>query len=356
MVSRTRYALPLSAPLAHKFDALEAVLDVHVLAASAGVRAPDPRFRLVRRMRPGALDGPLFYALLPLRVARELQRSRPDAMLVQGGQETALAFLGRARYGSPLRKALAPLGYLLARQALQRADGVRTLSDFTSSCAKRDASRRRRSPRSSTPSRSSWPGAASGASRCALRRRARALQGRGRPGGGVASSGAEPARRRAPPRGQRAAGQHRRRPRRRAAGPDEVDGTPPRGCRRARARRGNRARAPIPLAPDLAEDGENGLLVPEENAAALAGALVRVLGDRVLAERLGEAASNHVEAWLTTPEEYARRVRDLVEDVVTARPVGRRSYVPRRAPRPTTSLVSARDQLRFRAVLSRPTS
>jgi glycosyltransferase involved in cell wall biosynthesis len=89
--------------------------------------------------------------------------------------------------------------------------------------------------------------------------------------------------------------------------------------------------------PDLVEDGENGLLVPEENAAALAGALVRVLGDRALAERLGEAARSHVEAWLTTPEQYARRIRDLVEDVVTARAVGRRSYVPRRATRPTTS-------------------
>ena len=42
--------------------------------------------------------------------------------------------------------------------------------------------------------------------------------------------------------------------------------------------------------PDLVEDGETGLLVPPEDAAALADALVRVLSDRALAERLGAAA------------------------------------------------------------------
>ena len=42
--------------------------------------------------------------------------------------------------------------------------------------------------------------------------------------------------------------------------------------------------------PDLVRHGENGLLVPSEDAAALADALVRVLSDRQLAERLGAAA------------------------------------------------------------------
>ena len=35
-------------------------------------------------------------------------------------------------YGSPLRKALSPLGDALARAGLRRADGVRTISDYTS--------------------------------------------------------------------------------------------------------------------------------------------------------------------------------------------------------------------------------
>ena len=42
--------------------------------------------------------------------------------------------------------------------------------------------------------------------------------------------------------------------------------------------------------PDLVADGVSGLLVPVGDAEALAAALVRVLVDRGLAERLGEAA------------------------------------------------------------------
>jgi hypothetical protein len=49
---------------------------------------------------------------------------------------------------------------------------------------------------------------------------------------------------------------------------------------------------------------------------ALAEALVRVLSDRTLAERLGTRARMSVEPWLATPEEYASQIRDLVEKVV----------------------------------------
>src|SRR5207344_1116922 len=65
--------------------------------------------------------------------------------------------------------------------------------------------------------------------------------------------------------------------------------------------------------PDLVADGESGLLVTPEDPTALADALVRVLADRALAERLGAAARVAVEPWLATPEEYARQIRDLVE-------------------------------------------
>jgi len=44
---------------------------------------------------------------------------------------------------------------------------------------------------------------------------------------------------------------------------------------------------------------------------------VRVLSDPALAERLGAAGRAAVEPWLATPEEYARRIRELVE-VVTS--------------------------------------
>ena len=69
--------------------------------------------------------------------------------------------------------------------------------------------------------------------------------------------------------------------------------------------------------PDLVADGESGLLVPPGDPEALAEALVRVLGDGKLAERLGAEGRATVEPWLATPEEYARQVRELVETVVT---------------------------------------
>jgi glycosyltransferase involved in cell wall biosynthesis len=67
--------------------------------------------------------------------------------------------------------------------------------------------------------------------------------------------------------------------------------------------------------PDLVRDGENGLLVQPAVAPALADALARVLGDRELAERLGRGAHESAAAWTATPEEFARRIRGLVETV-----------------------------------------
>jgi glycosyltransferase involved in cell wall biosynthesis len=75
--------------------------------------------------------------------------------------------------------------------------------------------------------------------------------------------------------------------------------------------------------PDLVTDGKTGLLVPSGDARALADALVQVLSDRALAERLGTAARIAVEPWLATPEQYARQLRDLVENVVSPHQVGR---------------------------------
>jgi glycosyltransferase involved in cell wall biosynthesis len=67
---------------------------------------------------------------------------------------------------------------------------------------------------------------------------------------------------------------------------------------------------------DVVRDGENGLLVPPRDPAALADVLVRVLTDRALAERLAAAARPSVEPWIATPEDYARRTRELVEQVI----------------------------------------
>jgi rhamnosyl/mannosyltransferase len=69
--------------------------------------------------------------------------------------------------------------------------------------------------------------------------------------------------------------------------------------------------------PDIVEDGETGVLVPPGDPGALADALVSVLTDGLLAERLGTTARVAVEPWLATPEGYARQIRDLVESVVS---------------------------------------
>ncbi len=62
---------------------------------------------------------------------------------------------------------------------------------------------------------------------------------------------------------------------------------------------------------DLVSEGENGLLV-EPEPEAIAEALVRLLGDREELGRLAAGARLAGEAWLVAPEEYARRLRELV--------------------------------------------
>ncbi|MFN2627197.1 MAG: glycosyltransferase, partial [Gaiellaceae bacterium] len=64
--------------------------------------------------------------------------------------------------------------------------------------------------------------------------------------------------------------------------------------------------------PDVVEDGVNGLLVPPGDPHALAAALVRVLSDRILAERLGAGAAASGARWTATPEGYAARIETLL--------------------------------------------
>jgi glycosyltransferase involved in cell wall biosynthesis len=67
--------------------------------------------------------------------------------------------------------------------------------------------------------------------------------------------------------------------------------------------------------PDLVEDGVSGLLVDAKDTAGLGDALRRVLTDRELAERLGRGAHASAELWTMAPDEFARRIRALVEQV-----------------------------------------
>jgi glycosyltransferase involved in cell wall biosynthesis len=366
MVSRTRYAAPLSRSLRRKFDALEAEFELRVLAASAGEGVHDPHFRLFRPVRPRVLDGPLFYALLPFRVMRELRRFRPDAVVAQGSQETSLVLLARvlARapacviadihadpatptrlYGSPFRKSIAPLADLLARWGIRGADGVRTVSDFTSRAVRAagveptatfpafiDLDAFLEPPVAPLPECPSvvsvgvlerykatdvladaWRIAAPQVPHATLH-----LIGRGTLTGvaeGLVTDLPHQTRwtEALPTEGVA-----------QALDDATVVVLPSRseGLPRIIIEAACRGRAAVATAaggiPDLVTHGENGLLVPSEDAAALADALVGVLSDGELAERLGDASRTAVEQWVATPEEYARRVRDLVEQVSSA--------------------------------------
>ena len=65
--------------------------------------------------------------------------------------------------------------------------------------------------------------------------------------------------------------------------------------------------------PHLVDDDRTGLLVPQGDARALADAMARLFEDRALAERLGAAALAASRELRWTPDDYAARVRTLVD-------------------------------------------
>jgi glycosyltransferase involved in cell wall biosynthesis len=367
MVGRSRYSLPLSPSLAQKFDALFAELDVRVLASSGGSRGSDPRFTLVRSIRPRVLDGPAFYATLPFRVARELKAFGPDAVLAQGAQEAALCVLGRklagvetriiadihgdpaapARlYGSRARRGLAPLADALARYGLRRSDGVRTISAFTSGIVRRvgreptaefaafmDLEPFVDAPPAPMPEKpvalfvgvlerykavdvlaDAWRRAAPRVPDATLH-----LVGRGAlreiPQALVEELPAQTRWSEGLTAPEVA----------RALDESTVLVLPSRseGLGRVIVEAFCRGRGVVGSRvggiPDIVEGGVTGVLVAPEDVDDLGDALVRVLSDRALAERLGAAAHDAVQPWLATPEDYARRIRELVDEV-TATP------------------------------------
>ena len=316
----------------------------------------DSRFRLYRPMRPRRLDGLAFYALLPFRVARELRDFRPDAVLAQGGQETALVLLGRrlARvptrviadvhgdpaaptrlYGSPLRKA--PVSARRRARPARVAEGRRRADDLRLHLGRRPRARRgadgdlrgvhgpRPVPRDATRAAprapvalfvgvlerykavdvlaEAWRLAAPRVPDATLR-----LVGRG--------TLREVAERLVADFPERVRWDESLPTPEVARALDEATALvlPSRseGLGRVVVEAFCRGRGVVGSRvggiPDLVTDGESGLLVPPGDAAALADALVRALSDRELAERLGAAGRERVEPWLATPEEYARQV------------------------------------------------
>jgi glycosyltransferase involved in cell wall biosynthesis len=153
-VGSSAFDLPLPPPLERKWRAVGAEIDIRILARAGRVSAPDPRFRL---FRPSALGGAGWYARLPGLVHDECRRFRPDVVVAQNAYDAFAALPGlrgldpRPRlvvelhgdtalsaraYGSPLRRAYAPLADQAARFALRRADATRAVSDATADIAR----------------------------------------------------------------------------------------------------------------------------------------------------------------------------------------------------------------------------
>jgi glycosyltransferase involved in cell wall biosynthesis len=365
MVGRTRYRLPLDESLRLKFDALSRVFDVRVLATGvAGAPKEDALFSLAGPWRPRGLDGAFYFATLPARVARELRRSRPDAVLVQGAHETWLALLGRrlARvrapivldvhgdwrsatrlYGSPARRLLNPLADRLAVSALRRADAVRTISDYTTGLVRALGVE----PASVFPAfmdlepflgpvrplpdppRALFVGVLEhykGIDELAAAWRLAAPRLPGVTlhlvGRGTRRHVVEALRRELPAQTEwtgslPTAGV--------AAALDAATALvlPSRseGMGRVLVEAFCRGRPAVASRVggivDLVRDGENGLLVTPPDPPALADALVRLLSDPALAGRLAAGARATADDWVATPDEYAARLAALVAGLVS---------------------------------------
>ena len=352
IVGRTRFAFPLGETLERRFDALSAELDWRQMGTG---RSTDERFALAPPFPIRRLDGLAFYLALPFRVARELRSFRPDAVLAQGLQETALVLLSRALarvpakviadvhgdwraptrlYGSRARRLLDPLADALARLGLRRADGIRTISGYTSGLV-RAAGREPDAefpaymdlepflgppaPLPETPTAlfvgvlerykaidvlaEAWP---------TVRERIPSARLH------VVGSGSLPA-----PAGEGIEWS-------RSLSTGEVVAAldaatllvlPSRseGMGRVLVEAFHRGRGVVGTRvggiPDVVTDGETGLLVEPGDPAALADALVRVLADPELAGRFGQAAHRSAGTWAATPQEFAARMRELVERV-----------------------------------------
>lgn len=362
-VGRTRYVFPLDAAQRRKWDALGEVLDLRVLAAG---RSDDARFDLLPSVGTNLADAPIFYGTLTARVARALRSFAPDVVICQSPYETALVLaarrLARSRaavvaeihgdwrtltrlYGSRARRLVSQPADAVARWAIGHADATRSLSDFTSSLVRELGGE----PDAVFPT---WTdlGVFAESEPVPLPDEPRAVFiGALQPYKNV--EGVVAVWRRVvqdipaavlhvigdgPQRGlvEGLLRDH----------PTNVEWSPAlrapdvaAALDRAQflflpSRREGLGRVVIealvrgrPVVasqqggiPDLVDDGENGELFDPDDHDGLARAIVVLFRDHRRLARLAAGARPSVEAWLWTPEEYARRVRELV-DLAAAR-------------------------------------
>jgi len=354
-VSR-RVELPLAPSLERKWDAIGAELDFRVLAGGGGGNGA---FHLARELP--ALDGPAFFVALPVRIAMQLRDFRPAAVVAQGAHETAAALSARklARvdttviadlhgdwraptrlYGSRLRGLLNPLADRVALAALRSADGIRTVTGYTTGLVRElglepadefpaymDFDSFLQSPSQPLPERpralfvgvleryKNVDGLVEAWRRAAPRVPDARLQ---LIGSGALRPVVERLVRQLP---EQTSWTARLSQPEISAALDEstllVLPSRSEGMGRVVIEAFCRARPVIGSRvggiPDLVQDGVNGLLVEPGDPDVLADALVTVLTDRDLAERLGAGAEASAGLWTISAEEFASRLRNLVE-------------------------------------------
>jgi glycogen synthase len=330
---------------------------VRVLNAGSG--SGDPRFRLL----PDGARG--FYLGLPRAVARELDDFRPAAVVAGDSFVGAGALAGRrlARadakvivevhgdpatftrlYGASSRKLVAPIADAVSRTALRRADATRAVSAFTAAIVERargmpptacftaysDLAAFDDPPLAPIPEdpRAVFVGALERYKNIDGLVDAWRLVAHELPDAGLIVIG----------RGSRRAVVDRLV----AEFPGRVEHYPvlepsevsaqidrawalvlpswPEGLGRVVIEAFARGRAVVATdaggIPDIVTDDLDGILLPPANTSALAAALLRILRDRALAERLGAAARTSYGPWHQTPEEFARAYRTLVDRVL----------------------------------------
>ena len=361
LVGRRRYRLPLPRSEQRKFDAMSGELDLRVLASAAvGSPTHDATFTLVPPLRPRLLDGLAYHVRLPFLVARELRSFQPDAVLVQGAHEAASTLLGRrlARsgakvildvhgdwrtatrlYGSRTRRVLNPFADRIASWSVRRVDAVRTVSDFTTGIVRELGVEPSATfpafmdldpfltPPAPLPERpvALFVGALELYKGLDLLVEAWPIVGERVPDAElrlIGSGAREDLVRRLVERGPHVTWES-------GLAPVEVAGELDRstvlvlpsrreGMGRVVVEAFCRGRAVVGTRgggiEDIVRDGENGVLVPPDDAQALARALVNVLSSRERAASLGFVAREGSEQWYATPEEYAARIRALVVD------------------------------------------
>jgi glycosyltransferase involved in cell wall biosynthesis len=357
-VARGPIKLPLEPGLATKWSAVRGELDFRMLAAGEG---RDEEFRLASALP--VVNGPAFYAALPGRIARELRDFRPHAVLAQGAHETAAALTARklARvdtaviadlhgdwrastrlYGSRLRGLLSPVADRVALSALRNADGIRTVTAYTTGLVRElglepadefpaymDFGSFLQSPPQPLPATpqilfvgvleryKNVEGLAEAWRRAAPRVPDAKLR---LVGSGTLRPVVEQLVRDLP---EQVSWTERLSQEEVSRALDESTGLvlPSRseGMGRVIVEAFCRARPVVASRvggiPDLVEHEVNGLLVEPGDTEALTDALVRVLTDVELAERLAAGAQASSGLWTVSPEEFAERLRALVERI-----------------------------------------